>query len=76
LYAAIDDGVLTLSELEALNPKKGVASRYIEYNKPRSEEDHLLVIEAEGRIPASNENFEFRVASRNKRSQSAEIRIW
>jgi hypothetical protein len=76
LYTAIEDGVLTLSELEALNPKKGVASRYIEYNKPRTEEDHLLVIEADGRIPSSNENFEFRVASRNKRSQSAEIRIW
>jgi len=76
LYAAIDDGVLTLSELEALNPKKGVASRYIEYNKPRSEEDHLLVIEAEGRIAATNENFELKLASRNKRTQSPEIRIW
>lgn len=76
LYAAIDDGVLTLTELEALNPKKGVATRYIEYNKPRSEEDHLLVIEAEGRIPASNENFEMKLASRNKRTQSPEIRIW
>jgi hypothetical protein len=76
LSSAMADGVLTLPELEALNPRKGVASRYEEYNKPRSEEDYLLVIESEGTIPGTNQRFEYKVISRTKARQDVELRIW
>lgn len=76
LLNAISDGTLTLPELEALNPKKGVASRYEEYNKPRSEEDYLLVIESEGTIPGTNQRFEYKVISRTKARQDVELRFW
>lgn len=76
LANAMADGVLTLPELEALNPRKGVASRYEEYNKPRSEEDYLLVIESEGTIPGTNQRFEYKVISRTKARQDVELRIW
>lgn len=76
LANAMADGILTLPELEALNPRKGVASRYEEYNKPRSEEDYLLVIESEGTIPGTNQRFEYKVISRTKARQDVELRIW
>lgn len=75
LLGAMEDGVLTLSELEALNPKKGVATWYIEYNKPRTVEDHLLVIEGRGVIPATNQSFEFKVNSITKTLQNVELTI-
>jgi hypothetical protein len=76
LLNAMQDGVLTLTELETLNPKKGVASWYIEYNKPRTVEDHLLVIESEGTIPATGQRFEYTVNSIDKSIQEVELRIW
>lgn len=76
LLNAISDGVLTLPELEALSPRKGVASRYEEYNKPRTEEDYLLVIESEGTIPGTNQRFEYKVISRTKARQDVELRFW
>jgi hypothetical protein len=76
LANAMADGVLTLPELEALNPKKGVASRYEEYNKPRSEEDYLLVIESEGTIPGTNQRFDYKVISKTKARQELDLRIW
>ncbi|WP_304517385.1 hypothetical protein [Cecembia rubra] len=76
LANAMADGVLTLPELEALNPRKGVASRYEEYNKPRSEEDYLLVIESEGTMSGTNQKFEYKVISRTKARQDVELRIW
>lgn len=76
LANAMVDGVLTLPELEALNPKKGVASRYEEFNKPRTEEGYLLVIESEGTIPGTNQRFEYKVISRTKARQDVELRIW
>lgn len=75
LLAAMEDNVLTLNELEALNPKKGVASWYIEYNKPRTEEDYLLVIESNGMIPATNQNFTFTVNATTKALQNVELTI-
>lgn len=75
LLAAMEDGILTISELEALNPKKGVATWYIEYNKPRTVEDHLLVIEGKGVIPATNQSFEFKVNSITKALQNVELTI-
>ncbi|GHB52520.1 hypothetical protein [Mongoliitalea lutea] len=76
LATAMADGILTLPELQGLNPLKGMASRYEEYNKPRSEEDYLLVIESEGTIPATNQRFEYKVISRTKARQDVELRIW
>lgn len=76
LANAMADGVLTLPELETLNPRKGVASRYEEYNKPRSEEDYLLVIESEGTISGTNRRFEYKVISRTKARQDVVLRIW
>lgn len=43
------DGVVTMAELEALNPLVGVADRYHETLKPR-EGDHLIVIDAAGTL--------------------------
>lgn len=76
LLQAMQDGVLTLAELESLSPRKGVASRYIEYNKPRTAEDHLLVIESEGIIPATNQRFVYTVKSVTKAAQDVDLRIW
>lgn len=76
LLNAMADGKLTLNELEALNPKKGVASRYEEYNKPRTAEDHLLVIESEGVISATNQRFEYKVKSITKSTHDVRLRIW
>ncbi|TVP48106.1 MAG: hypothetical protein EA341_11510 [Mongoliibacter sp.] len=76
LLNAISDGILTLPELEALNPRKGIASRYEEYNKPRTEEDYLLVIESEGSILGTNQRFAYKVISRTKARQDVELKFW
>jgi hypothetical protein len=76
LAMAMADGILTLPELQGLNPLKGVASRYEEFNKPRSEEDYLLVIESEGTITGTNQRFEYKVISKTKARQDVELRIW
>jgi hypothetical protein len=76
LLNAISDGVLTLPELEALNPLKGVASRYEEYNKPRDEKDYLLLIESEGTISGTSQRFEYKMISRTKARQEVELRVW
>lgn len=75
LQGAMADGVLTLSRLEALNPKKGRASRYIEYNKPRPEGDYLLVIESEGTIPATGESFRFAMKETNRIMEEIQLKI-
>lgn len=75
LLAAMEDGVLTINELEALNPKKGKATTYIEYNKPRTDEDYLLVIEGNGVIPATNQSFEFKVDANSKDFQNVDLTI-
>lgn len=76
LATAMADGILTLPELQGLNPLKGVASRYEEFNKPRTEEDYLLVIESEGTIPGTNQRFEYKVISKTKARQDVELRFW
>jgi hypothetical protein len=76
LLNAIADGVLTLTELNALNPKKGIASRYEEFNKPRTEQDYLLVIESEGTIVGTNQRFKYIVTSTTKANQDVELRFW
>ncbi len=73
LLNAMQDGILTIAELEGLNPKKGVASWYLEYNKPRTTEDHLLVIESRGTIPATGQTFEYTAYSITKAQQKVEL---
>lgn len=66
LSNAMADGKLTIDELKKLNPKKGIASRYIEYNKPRPDKGYLLVIEMDGHIPETNQTFKFSVDEVNR----------
>lgn len=75
LRDAIEDGILTLEELESLNPKKGIASSYIEYNKPRPENNYLLVIEGKGTIPSSNQTFTFSINEVNRKIESIHLEI-
>jgi hypothetical protein len=48
-HAATGDGVLTIGELESLDPRRGVANRYHEMLHPR-EGEHRIVISANGTI--------------------------
>ena len=76
MLTAIQDGILTLDELESLGPKKGLAKRYIEYERPRTGRDNFLVIESEGIIPGTNEQFEYKLNTRNKLKLNATLRFW
>lgn len=56
--SAMADGVVTMAELEAMNPVRGTASRFEEYLRPR-ESEHQVVIEAEGTMEADGRRFSF-----------------
>ncbi len=49
-HAATQDGVLTITELQALAPRYGTATRYHETLHPR-EGEHKIVIQAHGTLP-------------------------
>lgn len=49
LAPAIADGALTIGELAALAPRRGIATRYHETLRPRPSE-HLVVFDATGRL--------------------------
>ena len=49
---------VTLSDIETLHPIKGVAQQYGEYLSPRMH-DHEVIIEANGTIPDTNQQFTF-----------------
>lgn len=49
---------VTLPEIEALNPVKGIAQRYEEYLSPRMNE-HEVIIEAMGTITGTDQQFTF-----------------
>lgn len=55
--AAADDGVMTMAELEALNPLKGIATRFHEMLHPR-DENHRIVITSGGLLD-DGRNFTF-----------------
>lgn len=54
----IQDGSITIAELEALNPVKATATQFDEYLWPRLD-DHKVVIEAEGIIDGTTNGFSF-----------------
>ena len=72
--AAIADAMLTFGDLEALQPLKG-NGKYTEYNVPRPELGHLLVIEARGSIASTNRNFTFSFVERNYQQVSISLEL-
>lgn len=56
--ALMENESVTLPEIEALNPIKGTAQQYDEYLSPRMNE-HEVIIEASGTIPANGQKFNF-----------------
>ncbi len=57
--AAMADNVVTIGEIEALKPLRGIANKYNETLKPRVE-DHLVVITASGKLD-DGRTFDFHV---------------
>ncbi|TVR26992.1 MAG: hypothetical protein EA390_14235 [Balneolaceae bacterium] len=56
--ALIASESVTLTDIKALNPIKGVAQKYEEYLLPRIHE-HKVIIQATGTIPRTNQTFSF-----------------
>jgi len=56
--AAMAGGVVTLGDLERLEPIRATAHRFEEYLRPR-ERDHQVVIEAQGTTDEDNRGFHF-----------------
>lgn len=54
---------VTLPDIEALNPIKGMAQQYEEYLSPRMNE-HEVIIEAAGTISGTNQQFSFSLTHR------------
>lgn len=54
----IEEGSITIAQIEALNPIKAAAEKFEEYLSPRMAE-HRVIIEAEGKIPATGQSFSF-----------------
>ncbi|TVR76426.1 MAG: hypothetical protein EA409_13445 [Saprospirales bacterium] len=69
---AIADGVLTIGELESLQPLMGKGS-YAEYNVPRDELGYLLLIEASGTVASTNQKFSFSYVERNRQQVSISL---
>jgi len=69
---AIADGVLTIGELESLQPLMG-KGKYAEYNVPRDELGYLLIIEASGTVASTNQKFSFSYVERNRQQVSISL---
>lgn len=67
------DGVVTIADLEAMDPLKGVSTRYHETLRPR-DEDHLIVITAGGMLE-DGRSFRFHVTHRGDRTRALQIGI-
>lgn len=67
------DGVVTMADLEAMAPLKGVSTRYHETLRPR-EEDHLIVIRANGTLE-DGRSFTFHVTHRGEETRALQIEI-
>jgi hypothetical protein len=61
--ALLETESVTLPDLEALNPIKGVAQQYEEYLSPRIPE-HEVIIEASGTITGTDQQFSFSLTHR------------
>lgn len=72
--ALMEQESVTITDLEALNPIKGVAQQYEEYLSPRMHE-HQVIIEAEGTIQATGEEFTFSLTHRGDQIESITLNI-
>jgi hypothetical protein len=73
LQAEVADGRLTMGELLALQPLRGIADRFDEVLRPRIE-DHHVVITSQGSLE-DGRRFQFNVNHRGDVTQSIMIRI-
>jgi hypothetical protein len=64
----MEDESVTLPGIEALNPIKGFAQQYEEFLSPRMNE-HEVIIEAAGIIPANSQQFNFELTHRGDQIQ-------
>lgn len=65
---------VTMPEIEALNPIKGVAQQYEEYLSPRMNE-HQVIIEASGNISETAQQFTFELTHREDQIESISLSI-
>lgn len=72
--ALMEQEPVTITDVEGLNPIKGVAHKYDEYLSPRMNE-HEVIIEAEGTVQATGEEFEFRLTHRGDQIESIILNI-
>ncbi|MCA1803440.1 MAG: hypothetical protein LC662_13395 [Rhodothermaceae bacterium] len=72
--ALLENESVTLSEIEALNPVKGVAQQYEEYLSPRFQE-HEVIIEASGTIPGTSQKFNFGLTHRGDQIEGISLVI-
>ena len=63
---------VTLPDIEALNPVKGVAESYTEYLSPRMN-DHEVIIEAAGKIQDSDQQFTFILTHRGDKIETISL---
>jgi hypothetical protein len=72
--ALMETGSVTLTEIEALNPIKGVAQQFEEYLSPRFDA-HEVIIEAGGNIPGTNQKFTFGLTHRGDQIELISLKI-
>lgn len=65
---------VTLPQIEALNPIKGIAQQYEEYLSPRMNE-HEVIIEAGGTIQGTDQQFTFSLTHRGDQIESITLNI-
>lgn len=65
---------VTLPDIEALNPIKGVAQKYEEYLSPRMDK-HEVIIEATGIIPETDQQFTFSLTHRSDQIEQISLVI-
>lgn len=70
----IESESITLPDIEALNPMKGVAQQYEEYLSPRMNE-HEVIIEATGILSDNDQQFVFSVTHRGDQIEKISLMI-
>jgi hypothetical protein len=70
----MESGPVTIADLEALNPMKGLSLQYEEYLSPRLQE-HEVIIEAGGIIEATGEEFTFSLTHRGDQIERISLDI-
>jgi hypothetical protein len=70
----MENNSVTLTDIEGLHPVKGVAQHYEEYLSPRMHE-HEVIIEANGTIPDTNQQFTFVLTHRDDQIEWISLNI-